>query len=77
MKDLCLKQREEIKSLKSAVLFPDVVNSQLQELMEKQTSELKQARQLIPSLQRQVTSLTDQLQYLAEDLAEVVLNTYL
>lgn len=49
------------------------MNSQVQELMEKQTSELKQARQLIPSLQRQVTSLTDQLQYLAEDLAEVVL----
>ncbi|XP_019191033.1 PREDICTED: uncharacterized protein LOC109185548 [Ipomoea nil] len=76
LKDLCLKQREEIKSLKSVVLFPDVMNSQLQELMEKQTSELKQARQLIPNLQRQVTSLTDQLQYLAEDFAEVKADKY-
>ncbi|KAJ9180826.1 hypothetical protein P3X46_009028 [Hevea brasiliensis] len=71
LKDLCLKQREEIKSLKSAILFPDVMNSQLQELLEKQGSELKQAKQLIPTLQRQVGSLTDQLQCLAEDLAEV------
>lgn len=71
MKDLCLKQREEIKSLKNAILFPDVMNSQLQELLEKQGSELKQAKQLIPTLQRQVTSLTGQLQCLAEDVAEV------
>lgn len=73
LKDLCLKQREEIKALKSAILFPDVMNSQLQELLEKQGSELKQAKQLIPSLQEQVTSLTGQLQWLAEDLKEVPL----
>ncbi|GKV18779.1 hypothetical protein SLEP1_g29117 [Rubroshorea leprosula] len=71
LKDLCLKQREEIKGLKSAILFPDVMNSQLHELLEKQGSELRQAKQLIPSLQRQVTSLTGQLQCLAVDLAEV------
>lgn len=71
LKDLCLNQREEIKALKSAILFPDAMNSQLQELLEKQGSELKQAKQVIPSLQRQVTSLTDQLQFLAEGLAEV------
>ncbi|XP_044481030.1 uncharacterized protein LOC123207636 [Mangifera indica] len=71
LKDLCLNQREEIKALKSAILFPDAMNSQLQELIEKQGSELKQAKQVIPSLQRQVTSLTDQLQFLAEGLAEV------
>ncbi|XP_011086257.1 uncharacterized protein LOC105168041 [Sesamum indicum] len=71
LKDLCLKQREEIKCLKSAVFFPDVINSRLQELVEKQGSELKQAKQLIPSPQRQVTSLTGQLRCLAEDLAEV------
>ncbi|KAL0353309.1 UNVERIFIED_CONTAM: hypothetical protein Sangu_0912200 [Sesamum angustifolium] len=76
LKDLCLKQREEIKSLKSAILFPDVMNSQLQDLLEKQGSELKQAKQLIPSLQRQVTSLTGQLQCLAEDLAEVKADKY-
>ncbi|KAL2473539.1 hypothetical protein Fot_49275 [Forsythia ovata] len=76
LKDLCLKQREEIKSLKSAILFPDVMNSQLQELLEKQGSELQQAKQLIPSLQRQVTSLTGQLQCLAEDLAEVKAEKY-
>lgn len=74
MKDLCLKQREEIKSLKSAVLFPDVMmNSQLQDILEKQGSELQQAKQLIPSLQRQVTSLTGQLQCLAEGLEEVAI----
>ena len=72
LKDLCLKQREEIKSLKSAILFPDVMNSQLQELLEKQGSELKQAKQVIPALQQQVSSLPGQLQSLAEDLAEVL-----
>ncbi|CAA0818002.1 Unknown protein [Striga hermonthica] len=76
LKDLCLKQREEIKSLKSAILFPDVLNSQLQDLLDKQGSELKQAKQLIPSLQKQVTSLTGQLQCLAEDLAEVKADKY-
>ncbi|XP_057430327.1 uncharacterized protein LOC130723341 [Lotus japonicus] len=76
LKDLCLKQREEIKSLKSAVLFPDVMNSQLQDLVEKQGSELKQAKQVIPALQQQVSSLTGQLQSLAEDLAEVKADKY-
>lgn len=71
LKDLCLKQRDEIKALKDAILFPDVVNSQLQELLEKQNSELKQAKGVIPTLQKQVTSLTGQLSCLAEDLAEV------
>lgn len=47
------------------------MNPQLQGVLEKQGSELKQAKQLIPNLQRQVTSLTGQLQSLAEDLAEV------
>ena len=77
LKDLCLKQREEIKSLKSAILFPDVMNSQLQDLLEKQGSELKQAKQLIPTLQKQVTSLTGQLQCLADDLAVVLLQSLL
>ncbi|XP_022925336.1 uncharacterized protein LOC111432624 isoform X2 [Cucurbita moschata] len=54
LKDLCLKQREEIKSLKNAILFPDVMNSQLQGILEKQDSELKQAKQIIPTLQKQV-----------------------
>ncbi|GFP80485.1 hypothetical protein PHJA_000191900 [Phtheirospermum japonicum] len=76
LKDLCLKQREEIKSLKSAILFPDVMNTQLQDLLEKQGSELKQAKQLIPNLQRQVTSLTGQLQSLADDIAEVKADKY-
>ncbi|XP_004250288.1 spindle pole body component 110 [Solanum lycopersicum] len=76
LKDLCLKQREEIKSLKNSILFPDVMNSQVQDLLEKQGSELKQAKQLIPNLQRQVTSLTGQLQCLAEDLAEVKADKY-
>lgn len=76
LKDLCLKQREEIKSLKNDVLFPDVMNCQLQELLEKQGSELKQANQLIPSLQKQVTSLTGQLQCLAYELAEVKADKY-
>lgn len=76
LKDLCLKQREEIKSLKNAVLFPDVMNSQLHELLEQQGSELNQANQLIPSLQKQVTSLTGQLQGLTYELAEVKADKY-
>ncbi|CAN4114629.1 unnamed protein product [Withania somnifera] len=76
LKDLCLNQREEIKSLKNSILFPDVMNSQVQDLLDKQGSELKQAKQLIPNLQRQVTSLTGKLQCLAEDLAEVKADKY-
>ncbi|XP_030491072.2 uncharacterized protein LOC115707299 [Cannabis sativa] len=76
LKDLCLKQREEIKSLKNAILFPDAINSQLQDILEKQDSELKQAKHLIPTLQRQVTSLTGQLQCIADDLAEVKADKY-
>ncbi|KAK7412729.1 hypothetical protein VNO78_04314 [Psophocarpus tetragonolobus] len=76
LKDLCLMQREEIKSLKSAILFPDVMNSQLHDLLEKQGSELKQAKQVIPALQQQVSSLTGQLQSLAKDLAEVKADKY-
>ncbi|XP_058081378.1 uncharacterized protein LOC131229435 isoform X1 [Magnolia sinica] len=76
LKDLCLNQREEIKALKNAILFPDAMNSQLHELLEKQGSELKQAKQVIPTLQKQVTSLTGQLQCLAEDLAEVKADKY-
>ncbi|KAF8414244.1 hypothetical protein HHK36_002244 [Tetracentron sinense] len=76
LKDLCLKQREEIKALKNAILFPEAINSQLHELLEKQGSELKQAKQVIPTLQKQVSSLTGQLQCLAEDLAEVKADKY-
>nr|CAD1841592.1 unnamed protein product [Ananas comosus var. bracteatus] len=76
LKDLCLKQREEIKALKDAVLFPDVMNSQLQELLQRQGSELKHAKQVIPNLQRQVSSLTGQIQCLVEDLAEVKSDKY-
>ncbi|KAL4368637.1 hypothetical protein GQ457_05G031240 [Hibiscus cannabinus] len=76
LKDLCLKQREEIKSLKSAFLFPDTMNSQLQEVVKTQGSELTQAKQLIPTLQRQVTSLTEQLQCLALDLHQMKADKY-
>ncbi|XP_042386338.1 uncharacterized protein LOC121978008 [Zingiber officinale] len=76
LKDMCLKQREEIKALKDAILFPDVINSQLQDLLEEQDFELKQAKHVIPNLQNQVISLTGQLQCLAEDLAEVKSNKY-
>ncbi|XP_010440035.1 PREDICTED: uncharacterized protein LOC104723379 [Camelina sativa] len=69
LKDLCLKQREEIKSLKSAVLFPDAMNSQISQMQE-----LNQARQIIPNLQKQVISLNGQLQCIAQDLAEVKAN---
>ncbi|KAI3510325.1 hypothetical protein L1887_17225 [Cichorium endivia] len=70
LKDLCLQQREEIKSLKSAILFPDLTNSQ------QDCSELKEAKELIPNLQSQVTSLTGQLQCLAHDLAQVKADKY-
>ncbi|KAH9749882.1 Structural maintenance of chromosomes protein [Citrus sinensis] len=69
LKNLCLKQREEIKALKSAKLFPDHAT----DCHLKQGSELKQ---VIPSLQRQVTSLTGHLQSLAQDLAEVKAEKY-
>ncbi|CAB78727.1 hypothetical protein [Arabidopsis thaliana] len=72
LKDLCLKQREEIKSLKSAVLFPDSMNSQINQMQE-----LNQAREIIPNLQKQVISLNGQLQCIAQDLAEVKANKYL
>ncbi|CAL9205490.1 unnamed protein product [Musa hybrid cultivar] len=76
LKDLCVKQREELKGLKDAILFPDVMNSQLQVLLEKQGFELKQAKQVIPCLKKQVTSLTGQIHCLAEDLAEVKADKY-
>ncbi|XP_020591792.1 uncharacterized protein LOC110032485 [Phalaenopsis equestris] len=76
LKDLCLKQREEIKALKDAVLFPDVLNPQLQELFERQGSEFKEARKIIPCLQKQVSSLTGKIQCLAVDLAEVKADKY-
>ncbi|KAL3627300.1 hypothetical protein CASFOL_028663 [Castilleja foliolosa] len=76
LKDLCLKQREEIMSLKNSILFPDVMNTQLEDLLEKQGSELIHAKQLIPNLQKQVTSLTGQLQSLADDIAEVKADKY-
>lgn len=74
LKDLCLKQREEIKALKDAILFPDVMSFQLHELLEKQGSELKEAKQIIPCLQKQVSSLTGRLHSLSEDLAEVFMH---
>eukprot|EP01018_Ginkgo_biloba_P003749 Gb_17179 [translate_table: standard] len=71
LKELCSKQQEEIQALKGA--FPASLKdaSQLRELLEKQGAELKQSRLVIPNLQDQVTSLTGQLQSLAEGLAEV------
>ncbi|XP_076910572.1 uncharacterized protein LOC143568260 [Bidens hawaiensis] len=68
LKDLCLKQREEIKALKDAVLFPDV-------MLQKKQEEVV-GKQIIPNLQRQVTSLTGQLQCLAQELAEVKADKY-
>ncbi|KAH7665472.1 Lung surfactant protein D coiled-coil trimerization domain-containing protein [Dioscorea alata] len=76
LRDLCLKQRKEIKVLKDAILFPDEMNSQLQMMLDEQGSELKHAKKLIPSLQKQVSSLTGQLQCLAEDLAEFKADKY-
>ncbi|KAI0527211.1 hypothetical protein KFK09_002810 [Dendrobium nobile] len=76
LKDLCLKQREEIKALKDAILFPDLINPQFHELFERQGSELKEARKIIPCLQKQVSSLTGKIQCLAVDLAEVKADKY-
>ncbi|KAJ4812586.1 structural maintenance of chromosomes protein [Rhynchospora pubera] len=71
LKDLCLKQREEIKALKDAVLFPEETNMQMQYLVEKQGEDLEQAKQVIPALQREVSSLTAHFHCLALDLAQV------
>lgn len=72
LKDLCLGQREEIRALKSSILFPDISALQLQKLLEKQGLELRDAREVIPNLQEQVSSLTGQIRSLAEGLAEVI-----
>ncbi len=71
LKELCSKQQEEMKRLKGAFPTSKVDSPRLHELLEKQGRELKQARQVIPNLQEQVTSLTTQLKCLAEGLAEV------
>lgn len=71
LKDLCLKQREEIKTLKDAILFSNSTNGPQQLLGDNQGPELQEANQVIPTLQKQVRSLTGQLQSLVEDLAEV------
>lgn len=76
LKDLCLKQREEIKALKDALLFPDIMNSQLKQLLERKGSETKQEKEIIPELQQQVSSLSGQLQCLIKDLAEVKADKY-
>ncbi|KAG0447425.1 hypothetical protein HPP92_028363 [Vanilla planifolia] len=74
--DLCLRQRDEIKALKDAILFPDAMNHQLKNLFERQSCELEEAKKIIPSLQKQVSSLTGQIQCLADDLAEVKAENY-
>ncbi|KAK1420029.1 hypothetical protein QVD17_21313 [Tagetes erecta] len=57
LKDLCFKQREEIKALKK--------NKQLSDDDDN-----------LPTLQNQISSLTTQLQYLAQDLAQVKAHKY-
>ncbi|KAH9318287.1 hypothetical protein KI387_020056, partial [Taxus chinensis] len=71
LKELCSKQQDEIKALKSSFPANRKDSFRLHELLEKQGTELKQARLVIPTLQEQVTSLTAQLKSLAEGLAEV------
>nr|XP_043608461.1 serine/threonine-protein kinase pakF [Erigeron canadensis] len=71
LKDLCLKQREEINSLKTAILFPpqDHHHHHHKELSSSSSSSSM-------SLQMQVTSLTNQLHSLAHDLAQVKADKY-
>ncbi|KAF3784849.1 hypothetical protein EJ110_NYTH29422 [Nymphaea thermarum] len=76
LKDVCLRQREEIRALKSSILLPDISTLQLEKLLEKQGLELRHAREVIPNLQEQVSSLTGQIRSLAEGLAEVKAEKY-
>jgi len=55
LKDLCLRQREEIRTLKDAVLFPDA------------DPEPEPDRRL----RDEISTLTDQIQCLAQELAQV------
>ncbi|AQK62812.1 Transcriptional adapter ADA2b [Zea mays] len=55
LKDLCLRQREEIRTLKDAVLFPDV------------EPEPEPDRRL----RHEISTLTDQIQCLAQEVAQV------
>ncbi|KAF8775630.1 hypothetical protein HU200_004408 [Digitaria exilis] len=55
LKDLCLRQREEIRTLKDAVLFPDA------------ETEPEPDRRL----RDEISTLTDQIQCLAQELAQV------
>jgi len=55
LKDLCLRQREEIRALKDAVLFPDA------------EPEPEPDRRL----RDEISTLTDQIQCLAQELAQV------
>jgi hypothetical protein len=55
LKDLCLRQREEIRTLKDAVLFPDA------------EPEPEPDRRL----RDEISTLTDQIQCLAQELAQV------
>jgi hypothetical protein len=50
LKDLCLRQREEIRTLKDAVLFPDTQPDR--------------------HLRDEISTLTGQIQCLAEELAQ-------
>lgn len=71
LKELCMKQDEEIKSLKAA--FPATLKemAHLREACERQEKELAYSRVALPAMQAQVTTLTDQLKSLTEDLAQV------
>ncbi|KAK1292308.1 hypothetical protein QJS10_CPB17g02084 [Acorus calamus] len=68
LKDLCLRQREEIGALKNVILFPDSMSSHLREILGGGGSDLNR---VIPSIQKQVSSLTGQLQCLADNLSQV------
>lgn len=71
LKELCMKQDEEIKMLKAA--FPATLEemAQLREACGKQEEELAQSRVAIPAMQAQVSALAEQLRVLTEDLAQL------
>lgn len=71
LKELCMKQDEEIKTLKAA--FPATLKemAQLRGACERQEKELAYSRVALPAMQAQVTTLTDQLKSLTEDLAQM------
>ncbi|MCO5610245.1 hypothetical protein L7F22_064481 [Adiantum nelumboides] len=71
LEELCVKQDDEIKTLKAA--FPATLRevADVREACQKQEEELAYSRMALPALQAQVNSLNEQLRSLTEELTQL------